>query len=63
MIGFLSPDIFEPFFDYVFTPTDDTVYTEGGTPYFNQAGFERVQSELDIVVVGPPPQRAKALDA
>jgi quercetin 2,3-dioxygenase len=62
MIGFLSPDIFEPFFDYVFTPTDDTVYTEGGEPYFNQSGFERVQAELDIVVVGPPPQRAKALD-
>jgi quercetin 2,3-dioxygenase len=62
MIGFLSPDIFEPFFDYLFTPTDDTVYTEGGQPYFNEVGFQRVRDDLDLVVVGPPPERAKALD-
>ena len=62
MIGFLSPDVFEPFFDYLFEPTDDTVYAEGGEPYFNHPGFERVQTELDLVVVGPPPERVTALD-
>jgi len=62
MIGMLSPDIFEPFFDYMFEPTDERVHTETVEPYFNSAGFGRVQSELDIVVVGAPPLRAKALD-
>ena len=62
MIGFLSPAIFEPFFETVFEPTDDPTYTEGGEPYFNGQGFGRAQAELDLVVVGAPPQRAKALD-
>ncbi|MEF2979002.1 quercetin 2,3-dioxygenase [Subtercola sp. YIM 133946] len=62
MIGFLAPSIFEKFFDYMNEPTTDPVYPEGGEFFFPAEGFGRAQAELDLVVVGPPPARATALD-
>ncbi|MCX7520767.1 quercetin 2,3-dioxygenase [Microbacterium sp. STN6] len=62
MVGILAPAIFEKFFEYMFEPTDEHVYYEGGEPYFPGEAFGRVQAELDVVVVGPPPERTKALD-
>ena len=62
MVGVLAPSIFEPFFEYVFSPTEDAIYTEGAVPGFNGPGFGRAQAELDLVVVGPPPERVAGLD-
>ncbi|MCU1479764.1 MAG: cupin protein [Subtercola sp.] len=62
MVGFLAPSIFEKFFDYMNTPTTESVYPEGGEFSFPGEGFGRAQAELDLVVVGPPPTRTAALD-
>lgn len=62
MVGVLAPSIFEPFFEYVFSPTEDAIYTEGAVPGFNGPGFGRAQVELDLVVVGPPPERSASLE-
>ncbi|MFC4222450.1 quercetin 2,3-dioxygenase [Lysinibacter cavernae] len=62
MVGFLGPAIFEKFFDYMYPLTDDTEFVDQGEPYFPGEAFGRVQSELDVVVVGPPPTRTIALD-
>lgn len=62
MVGVLAPSIFEPFFEYVFSPTEESIYTEGAVPGFNGPGFGRAQAELDLVVVGPPPERVAGLD-
>lgn len=55
MLGILNPPVFEKFFEYMNDPTEAAVQAEGGSPYFPAAGFEQAQSELDLVVVGPPP--------
>lgn len=55
MLGILNPPVFEKFFEYMNDPTDAVVQAEGGEPYFPAEGFQRAQSELDLVVVGPPP--------
>lgn len=55
MLGILTPPVFEKFFEYMNDPTDAFVQKEGGEFYFPAEGFERAQSELDLVVVGPPP--------
>lgn len=57
MVGILAPTVFEKFFEYMNDPTDDYTYAEGGEPWFPAEGFARVQAELDVVVVGPPPSR------
>lgn len=62
MLGFLTPAVFDGFFEYFNTPTEDYIYPEGGEPYFDREGFGRAQADLDLVVVGPPPQRRAALD-
>lgn len=56
MLGLLTPPVFEPFFEYMNDPTDEYVHVEGGEPYFPGEGFARAREELDLVVVGPPPQ-------
>lgn len=56
MLGLLTPPVFEPFFEYMNDETDEYVQAEGGQPYFPAAGFEKAQAELDLVVVGPPPE-------
>ena len=62
MVGFLTPSVFNGFFEYFNKPTEDYMYTEGGTPYMDMEGFGRAQAEMDLTVVGPPPQRRAALD-
>lgn len=56
MLGLLTPPVFEPFFEYMNDPTEEFVHVEGGEPHFPAAGFQRAQAELDLVVVGPPPE-------
>lgn len=55
MLGILNPPVFEKFFEYMNDPTEAVVQAEGGEPYFPAEGFQQAQSELDLVVVGPPP--------
>ncbi|GFK19908.1 cupin domain-containing protein [Corynebacterium glutamicum] len=56
MLGLLTTEVFEPFFDYMNTPTDAHVQLEDcGKPWFPAEAFAKVQAELDVVVVGPPP--------
>ena len=62
MVGFLTPSVFNGFFEYFNEPTEDYMYTEGGEPYMDMEGFGRAQAEMDLTVVGPPPQRRAALD-
>ncbi|MCU4298329.1 cupin domain-containing protein [Brevibacterium permense] len=56
MLGLLTPPVFEPFFEYMNDPTEEYVHVEGGEPHFPAAGFAKAQAELDLVVVGPPPE-------
>lgn len=56
MLGLLTTDVFEKFFEYMNTPTDAHVNLERGDLVFPQEAFARVRAELDVEVVGPPPQ-------
>ena len=56
MLGLLTPPVFEPFFEYMNDPTEDYVHEEGGEAHFPAEGFQKAQAELDLVVVGPPPE-------
>lgn len=56
MLGLLTPPVFEPFFEYMNDPSEEYVHVEGGEPHFPAAGFQRAQAELDLVVMGPPPE-------
>lgn len=56
MLGLPTTNLFEKFFEYMNTPTNDYVQVEGGTPWFPAEGFARAREELDLVVVGPPPE-------
>lgn len=60
MLGILTTGVFEPFFDVTSTPTDDKVYTEGLID--PSAVFQGIQAnpDLDLHVVGPPPERVLA---
>lgn len=54
MLGVLTTEVFEKFFDYINTPTNARVQLEdGGKPFFPAEAFAKVQAELDVVVVGP----------
>lgn len=55
MLGILTTDVFEPFFDRMNRPTDAPVHQEIGDRAFPAEAFGRVQAELDVEVVGPPP--------
>ncbi|WP_410875976.1 quercetin 2,3-dioxygenase [Nocardia sp. A7] len=57
MLGLLTTDVFEKFFEYMNTPTQAHIHTEGGDMSFPVEGFARARAELDLEVVGPPPQR------
>ncbi|MGY0498297.1 quercetin 2,3-dioxygenase [Nocardia sp. FBN12] len=57
MLGLLTTDVFEKFFEYMNTPTQAHVHIEGGDETFPVEGFARARAELDLEVVGPPPQR------
>jgi quercetin 2,3-dioxygenase len=62
LLGLLTSDIFEPFFDVTGVPTDDLVYTHGLVNPSTVMDGMRAHPELDVVVVDGPPQRARALD-
>jgi quercetin 2,3-dioxygenase len=57
MLGILTTGIFEKFFEYMNVPTDDHVHDELGDQSFPGEGFGRARAELDLEVVGPPPER------
>ncbi|MCP1415585.1 quercetin 2,3-dioxygenase [Paenarthrobacter sp. A20] len=60
MLGLLTGDIFEPFFEATSIATGDKVYTEGLiNPSIVMAGLQSAQ-DLDLVVVGGPPERVRA---
>lgn len=57
MLGLLTTGVFEKFFEYMNTPTEAHIHTEGGDMTFPGEGFGRARAELDLEVVGPPPAR------
>lgn len=62
MLGLLTSDIFEPFFEVTGVSTDDLVHTEGLiNPSVVMDGM-RAHAELDVVVVDGPPRRVRASD-
>lgn len=60
MLGLLTSDVFEPFFDVTGVATDDVVPTEGLIDPSVVIGGMQANPELDVVVVGGPPQRTRA---
>lgn len=60
MLGILTSDVFEPFFDVTSEPTDDHVYTEGLVDPSTVIGGIKANPDLDLVVVGGPPERVRA---
>ena len=60
MLGILSTDVFEPFFDVTSVHTDDKVYTEGLVNPSVIMGGIAGNPDLDLQVVGPPPERVRA---
>lgn len=57
MLGLLTTGVFEKFFEYMNTPTDAHIHVEESGKEFPAAGFARARAELDLEVVGPPPER------
>jgi quercetin 2,3-dioxygenase len=62
MLGLLTSDVFEPFFDVTGVATDDLVHTEGLIDPTAVMGGMQAHPDLDVVVVGGPPQRVRAAD-
>jgi quercetin 2,3-dioxygenase len=60
MLGLLTSDVFEPFFDVTGVPTDDAVHTEGLIDPSVVMGGVRSNPDLDLVVVGGQPERVRA---
>ncbi len=63
MLGMLTSDVFENFFDVTGEATDDFVYTEGlVNPGQMMGKLAAAAADLDLEFVGPPPQRSRAVD-
>lgn len=60
MLGLLTSDVFEPFFDVTGVATDDLVHTEGLIDPSVIMGGMQANPDLDVVVVGGPPERVRA---
>lgn len=60
MLGLLTSDVFEPFFDVTSVETPDHVYTEGLINPSVVMGGMKSNPDLDVIVVGPPPERVRA---
>ncbi|MFD6953373.1 cupin [Nocardiopsis sp. TSRI0078] len=60
MLGLLTSDVFEPFFDVTGVPTDDAVHTEGLIDPSVVTGGVQGNPDLDLVVVDGPPRRVRA---
>lgn len=61
MLGILTPDVFEPFFDLTGRPTELHVHPDGPNSLATNPA-DLAESDLDLVVVGPPPKRVAGLD-
>ncbi|GGG03620.1 hypothetical protein GCM10007304_17150 [Rhodococcoides trifolii] len=62
MLGMLTSDVFEPFFDITGVATENAVYTEGLVdPGFLMSKLGDL-ADLDVQFVGPPPTRVQASD-
>lgn len=60
MLGMLTSDVFEPFFDATGIETDDSVYTEGLIdPSWLRERLDSLTG-LDVQMVGAPPTRLRA---
>lgn len=62
MLGILTPDVFEKFFDALGRPTEDYVHQESTELVAPPAPSPQLQAELDVVVAGPPPDRRIGLE-
>ncbi|MYR07364.1 cupin domain-containing protein [Gordonia sp. SID5947] len=63
MLGMLTSDVFEKFFDVTGVDTDDVVHTEGLiNPGDMMAKLGAAAADLDLEFVGPPPERTRATD-
>ncbi|WP_034271408.1 quercetin 2,3-dioxygenase [Haloechinothrix halophila] len=62
MLGILSPDVFEKFFETLGQTTEDYVPPEGTDLVMPPPPSPELQAELDLVVTGPPPERRAGLD-
>lgn len=60
MLGFLTTDVFEPFFDVTAVPSENDVYTEGLVDPSTMFAGMAAHPDLDLEVVGPPPTRVLA---
>ncbi|GAA3681020.1 cupin domain-containing protein [Arthrobacter ginkgonis] len=60
MLGILTSDVFEPFFDVTGIETEDLVHTEGLIDPSVVMGGMKANPDLDVVVVGGPPERVRA---
>ena len=60
MLGLLSSDVFEPFFDVTGAATNDLVHTEGLIDPSTVMSGMQASPGLDLVVVDGPPQRTRA---
>ncbi|WP_197285776.1 cupin domain-containing protein [Nocardiopsis sp. NRRL B-16309] len=60
MLGLLTSDVFEPFFDATGVSTDDSVHTEGLIDPSVMMGGIRTNPDLGLVVVDGPPRRVRA---
>lgn len=59
MLGILTTDVFEPFFDVTGQATDDLVHTEGLINPMTVPAAMQANPDLDVVVVGGPPERVR----
>ena len=57
MLGLLTTGVFEKFFEYLGQPTEDYLWDEAAPVMPPAEGFAAAQAELDLQVVGPPPER------
>ncbi|OPX09126.1 quercetin 2,3-dioxygenase [Gordonia sp. i37] len=63
MLGILTSDVFENFFDVTGEATDDLVHTEGLiNPEHMMGKLDAAMADLDLEFVGPPPTRTRGLD-
>ncbi|MFW0785279.1 quercetin 2,3-dioxygenase [Gordonia sp. CPCC 206044] len=63
MLGMLTSDIFENFFDVTGEHTEHAVYTEGLVhPEQMMGKLGAAMADLDLEFVGPPPERTRGLD-
>lgn len=60
MLGILTPDVFEPFFDLTGRPTDLHVHPELPADLAVDPA-QLAATDLDLVVVGPPPARGRTI--